>query len=636
MKNKVSLQEIANGEDKLVEEIKAMLNADNNLPLAEEKHIPIKDVKAVIYDLNNKTKPKARTSNDMPHVEAVILPFMRPVLFVKNNKITIPESNELKGRLLKYKPMIEQVLQSVGRIELKNHNLENIGTGWLIADNIIATNRHVADVFAYKSKKGLGGDFKKNIIGEKIESVIDFNEEYNGANKETKQFEIEIEKVIYLPNEISTAPDLALLKIKTNNNIPNPIPFLNGNIKKDQLIGVVGYPFQDPRGVSDAEMEKRIFSNIFGVKRYAPGQIINVPQNKMYFMHDASTLGGNSGSLVQDMESGCAIGIHFAGRLLDANYAVKGSEILNIASKLKIAVSSYKPKQVKKIHSEPPFVVEKTYTTDEYANRTGYDSKFLGNKQYLVNLPKVKNKTDIVTLTGTKSTILKYTHFSVEMSKSRRLCFYSAVNIEGSELKKIKRTGWRYDSRIPEKYQIMKECYGNKPMFSRGHMTRREDPNWGTIEIAKLGNNDSMHVTNTVPQMQNFNSGIWLTLENYALENAREDAQKISVFTGPFFSDNDPIKFGVKIPVSFWKVIAFIHPETNKLCATGYTMSQEDYLKNDEFIFGEFKTYQIPIKLIEKKAKVSFSKLSNYDPLKDDIHEAILSPIESVRQIRFL
>ena len=81
----------------------------------------------------------------------------------------------------------------------------------------------------------------------------------------------------------------------------------------------------------------------------------------------------------------------------------------------------------------------------------------------------------------------------------------------------------------------MNECYGNPPKFSRGHMTRREDPAWGDPETAKRGNEDSMHVTNTVPQMQAFNSPIWLALEDYALQHAREDDMKISVFTGPYF-----------------------------------------------------------------------------------------------------
>jgi endonuclease G len=49
---------------------------------------------------------------------------------------------------------------------------------------------------------------------------------------------------------------------------------------------------------------------------------------------------------------------------------------------------------------------------------------------------------------------------------------------------------------------------------------------------------------------------------------------RISVFTGPFLTSEDPTRFGVQIPTEFWKVIAFIHDETRQLCATGYTMTE--------------------------------------------------------------
>jgi endonuclease G len=115
------------------------------------------------------------------------------------------------------------------------------------------------------------------------------------------------------------------------------------------------------------------------------------------------------------------------------------------------------------------------------------------------------------------------------------MCFFSAVNIDGQLLKKSSRVAWKWDPRIPKEQQIMNECYGSPPKFSRGHMTRREDPGWGDAATAKRGNEDSMHVANTTPQMQAFNAPIWLALEDYALQHAREEDMKISVFTGPFF-----------------------------------------------------------------------------------------------------
>ncbi len=221
---------------------------------------------------------------------------------------------------------------------------------------------------------------------------------------------------------------------------------------------------------------------------------------------------------------------------------------------------------------------------EDYRDREGYDAGFLG-EGFEVALPQfTENVADILEFrVGDQTqTELRYTHFSVVMSRSRRMCRYSACNIDGQQSKKTTRAAWRMDPRIPDAAQILKECYGNEPKFSRGHMTRREDPAWGSKSTANQGNVDSMHVTNTVPQMQPFNAGIWLELEDYALQNAREDKMRISVFTGPFLAKNDPELYGIKIPITFWKVIAFIHDETGELCATGYTMSQKSFLpKND-------------------------------------------------------
>ena len=235
---------------------------------------------------------------------------------------------------------------------------------------------------------------------------------------------------------------------------------------------------------------------------------------------------------------------------------------------------------------------------------------------------------------GRTETELRYQHFSVMMNEKRRLCFFSAVNIDGGQTRKAKRPGWRLDPRVQSKFQVQKECYGDPPKFSRGHMTRREDPIWGSQDAASRGNADSMHVTNAVPQMQVFNAGIWLGLEDYALEHCREDDMRICVFTGPVFRNNDPVKFGVKIPRTFWKVIAFIHDETGKLSATGYSMSQDKFLEEREFVFGAHETYQRSLTWVEENAGVSFGDLTDHD-LKEAVEETAPMPLTDFRQIRF-
>ena len=43
--------------------------------------------------------------------------------------------------------------------------------------------------------------------------------------------------------------------------------------------------------------------------------------------HDCSTLGGNSGSVVLSLATGDAVGLHFAGRFLEANFAVSSGVV---------------------------------------------------------------------------------------------------------------------------------------------------------------------------------------------------------------------------------------------------------------------------------------------------------------------
>jgi hypothetical protein len=65
----------------------------------------------------------------------------------------------------------------------------------------------------------------------------------------------------------------------------------------------------------------RIFEGIYDVKRLAPGYLTSEDQNGS-FSHDCTTLGGNSGSCVIDVETGSVIGLHWGGDYLEPNHAV--------------------------------------------------------------------------------------------------------------------------------------------------------------------------------------------------------------------------------------------------------------------------------------------------------------------------
>jgi endonuclease G, mitochondrial len=633
--------------------------------------------------------------------ETIVLRTGRPVLAVVNDEaqlaFTDAESEIWRSRLTGVREQLGRAIRAVGRIEVNGHSFDWLGTGWLVAPDVVVTNRHVASEFA--SRRGEGFVFRQG-FGGAMSARIDFLEEIgHGVSREFR-----LSKILHVEGE--DGPDVAFLRVEQTGGdaLAAPIALSGRAAGRGQNVAVIGYPARDSR-VPDQDLMLKIFGDVFDKKRLAPGQV-KAPENGL-LLHDCSTLGGNSGSVVLDLESGEAVAIHFSGRFLEANYAVPARTIarvlrqvrpdgagsqrrvprpddersetetemeaeaeaevdvnaaaFTIPLRIRVEIGSAArdggtARRARRAMAAPVVQVRagddqsgeveadeaddveeiEEGRPEDYSDREGYDPEFLGVR---LQMPEVLDSGDVLSfrVDGQKRSELTYEHFSVVMSKSRRLCLYSAVNIDGGRSRKARRTGWRVDPRIEREQQIVTGVYGNAPRFSRGHMTRREDPIWGTADAATRGNSDSMHVTNAVPQMQPFNAGVWLQLEDYALENAREDDMRITVMTGPVFRDDDPLRFGVKVPVTFWKIIGFIHEVTGGPCVTGYTMSQKDFLREEEFVFGQHETAQVPISVIEEMAGLSFAgDFRRLDPL-ERVTEARTrtKPLRDLREIRF-
>ncbi len=67
---------------------------------------------------------------------------------------------------------------------------------------------------------------------------------------------------------------------------------------------------------------------------------------------------------------------------------------------------------------------------------------------------------------------------------------------------------------------------------------------------------------------------------------------------------------------AFWKVIAFLHDETGELTATGYSISPDEQMPAEEFVFSAYETYQRPLSWIGDKAGISFPQLAGHHPLR--------------------
>ncbi|MDE4618397.1 DNA/RNA non-specific endonuclease [Sinorhizobium meliloti] len=273
-------------------------------------------------------------------------------------------------------------------------------------------------------------------------------------------------------------------------------------------------------------------------------------------------------------------------------------------------------------------VSEELLPLESYNGRSGYDPGFVDPRQPLSLPGPGRWGDDLIELrsdarvSGQDPFELKYTHFSVKMAKSRALPLFSACNIEGSQSDRdVERTDvWRRDPRIENRYQNLREGYGNENQgfFSRGHMTRREDPNWGNDATAKTADADTFHITNVAPQRQGFNAGIWLDLENYVLNNADRENLKVTVITGPILSEDDPTYYNREIPVAFWKIIAFIDGQTNELTTIGYKRSQLTYLPRrtrSRFVFGDFEDTQVPIASLQEETGLDLDDYVQFDAM---------------------
>ena len=246
-------------------------------------------------------------------LEAIILLAGRPAILIQEGDFMDPPA--IWTALKDVRTQIKSVIQRVGRIEVANNpNLDWLGTGFLAGPATVLTNRHVAVEFAMTTARTPGTwTFRPPMTAN-----IDFKEEFGG----TSPLEFAITDIIGIHDTL----DLAALRVAPMSNqiaLPDPIPVVATS--PASLVGrkvyVVGYPAWDGRR-NDPEPMRRIFSEIYNVKRLQPGEIASEAVAGLEIFHDCSTLGGNSGSPVIDLETHQVLGLHFGGRYMQKNHAI--------------------------------------------------------------------------------------------------------------------------------------------------------------------------------------------------------------------------------------------------------------------------------------------------------------------------
>lgn len=543
-------------------------------------------------------------------MEAIILADLRPARFIEMDRIVMDGVYDHDDLVDANKAQIEAAARQVGRVDLLNHqSLSFAGTGWLIDRDIVITNRHVAEVFARPD--GMGGfELLTGAFGDPIEPRLDFNRQRNSDALPRRR--AEVTEILYVAPR--RGPDIALLRVVPPDGM-TPLDLDTARIDDRRPVAAIGYPAFDPR--NDEDLMADIFGTEFDVKRFSPGLVTSTDRARGEILTDYSSLGGNSGSAVIDLQTQKVVGLHFAGVFRQTNYAVTADLVDAARRGLQTIIPGTAIPPASPTEATPP---------ERLAGRDGYVDTFLGDGALTVPLPCLGARADdVAPVSDADDDVLRYRHFSVIQSKSRRLPMLTAVNIDGARAFALKRRGsWNTDGRLSEAHQADNSLYHNNPL-DRGHMVRRRDPGWGeTEDEAQEGERDTFHYTNCAPQHADLNQKDWLGLEDYILEATATRGFRASVFTGPVFRDDDrtlthqPGAEDIPIPASFWKVAVMVNDDTGALSATGYVLTQSEMIRaitEAAVLFGAYKTYQVPIRTIEAVTGFDFGALRDHDPL---------------------
>lgn len=269
----------------------------------------------------------------------------RPSLLVREGAVDPkhPMAGDWSGDLEASQDTLRPLINAIGRVEPAGATADSFfGTAWMVdSDELLAmTNLHVVEAMwsnlPHLVERTRGGFRIRGGI------FVDFIGE--AANLKSNRFKV-IEAITpRLPDgDRFERLDIALLRLEAVSagaqSVPEEIPISIDPSGADGFGGsfcIVGFP-GPPRyrsgthlGVDWAWVNKALFGHRYGVKRLAPGEVHKRlgavegdEKNNWIFGHDATTLGGNSGSPVirwtEDEPS--SFGIHFAGATMDSNYA---------------------------------------------------------------------------------------------------------------------------------------------------------------------------------------------------------------------------------------------------------------------------------------------------------------------------
>ncbi len=203
-----------------------------------------------------------------------------------------------------FRTAVDPWVRSVGRVQTFTSGIgwTAFGTAFVVSESLVATNVHVWDDVRDASPR------------------LTFNSEIGEATVDPRELTCV---------RSSNSADLVLLGFTGQS--PPPLELTDEAVTEGEDIAVIGHPMDDGRPNVAVVAVFGDFPKQLGPKRFAPGRVTGLASARIE--HDASTLGGNSGSPVVRQSDAKVIGVHQQGTTLESNTAIAVGELRNLLKK---------------------------------------------------------------------------------------------------------------------------------------------------------------------------------------------------------------------------------------------------------------------------------------------------------------
>lgn len=276
------------------------------------------------------------TDSEEAALEAIaIADGSRPALLLREDEFDPNDATigDWAGKLRQLAGALKAVSRSVGRINIAG---EHCGTGWMIRPGYVVTNRHVAQAISRQPTE------RTLTLDARSRASISFGHQIEEPAARPMH---PIDAIIFTGEEyIDPEPfvdnmgklDLAILRVTSIGGEPLPGPLPTSLLPISEAIAereifVLGYPGPATASRLPQSTLAELIGTRAGFKRLSPGEValgvgkIAGDPKARTIAHDATTLGGSSGSAIlafDQFKNPLLLGLHFGG--YEVRYGPKG------------------------------------------------------------------------------------------------------------------------------------------------------------------------------------------------------------------------------------------------------------------------------------------------------------------------